>query len=81
MEVLPAVVGLFIGLLLASPCLYMAYRNNVVYNYRVKWLSDECGLPFEERHRRFNALPSYDAMMWQLFTFNWDHCWKDGVKK
>lgn len=65
---------------LLLPFLFMFYRNNVVYNYRVQWLDEDCGLEYAERHRRYDSLPSYDTMMWQLFTFNWDYCW-DGTKK
>lgn len=61
------------------PLLYMMYRNTMVYWYRVQWLSSKCGLPYEERNRRYESLPSYDKMMWQVFTFNWDYCWQDGV--
>lgn len=79
-EGLIAVVGLAVFGMMLAPCLYMMYRNNVVYNYRVQWLDEDCGQEYAERHRRYNSLPPYDDMMWQLFTFNWDYCW-DGTKK
>ena len=49
---------------------FMLYRNNVVYEYRMKANREA----FQARNfERYDRLPSYDVMFWQLTTFNWDH--------
>lgn len=80
MELLPLVCFITPILFIGFPMCYMAYRNKIVYEYRIHWLDEDCGLPFAERHRRYRSLPSYSEMMWQLFTFNWDHCWDETEK-
>lgn len=68
-------------LLALPPVLFMIYRNHVVYGYRVQFLDDyyeqvnRCD--YAERMRRYHSLPTYDSMMMQLRTFNWDYRWKE----
>jgi len=53
--------------------MFMLYRNHYVYRYRMKILDD----PSVNIGECFRKLPSYHQMMWQIFTFNWDHYWKE----
>lgn len=59
-------------------CFYMLYRNEVVFNYRMSIV--DSNLDCDEWRRRLDSIPDYGEMIWQLFTFNWDHCWNGDVK-
>lgn len=62
--------------------LFMLFRNEVVYNERMRLLfivhaqsieliengSDDWLIP----QQLYNMLPSYNEMMWQIFTFRWE---------
>ena len=56
-------------------CVYMWIRNNCVCDYRtnVLWNSSHNQ---QQCLDNLHKLPSYDAMLWQLCTFNWDKYWK-----
>jgi len=50
---------------------FMAYRNQVVYEYRIRILRLS-SFDIEKRLANYDKLPSYDTMLWQLTRFNWD---------
>lgn len=70
---------LSIGMFILLPFGFLAYRNWIVYEYRVQFLDEYYGrvnkCSRDERMRRYYSLPTYDTMMWQLWTFNWDYRW------
>jgi hypothetical protein len=84
-DFLMCLVYVFFGTLIAFlpflPFLYLLHRNNVVYKYRLQFLEDDYGEDYKERMRRYYSLPTYNKMLWQLFTFNWDYCWKNKENK
>ncbi len=51
-------------------CFYMFWRNNFVYNYRMRVLHDK-NFSVGDCLARFHRLPSYDKMMWQVWKFNY----------
>lgn len=51
--------------------LFMLYRNQVVFNYRI-WVLDHSDPDIGKRNDNHDKLPSYDQMWWQLTRFNWD---------
>ena len=69
-----------IGIAILFICCYMTIRNCAVYSYRMNIIVDE-SLPWDERERRLYAIPTYNQMVLQLFTFNWDHYWNGEVAK
>ena len=55
-------------------CFYMLYRNSaVVYKVRMKALENDDSLEsLMAANKRYDALPSYNEMMWMLFTFKYE---------
>lgn len=56
-------------------CLYMLYRNNKVFTYRM-FVLEKSDPDIGKRLRNFDKLPDYTRMICQLLTFNWDSYWK-----
>ena len=54
-------------------CFYMLYRNELVYRVGIKALDcDKHSIEsLKTANRRYNALPSYNRMLWMLFTFKY----------
>ena len=67
------ILGFLFGISTVGICFffYMCIRNNRVYSVRMKTLNDE-RFSWEERKQRYNNLPDYESMEWQLFRWNWD---------
>lgn len=52
-------------------CCLMLYRNDLVYKYRMRVLTDP-DKTTEEHLKNHDALPEYEAMMYQFTRTNWD---------
>lgn len=50
---------------------YVLIRNHYVFKYRKGVLNDS-SYSMGDRLIRLGSLPSYDRMLWQVFTWNWD---------
>lgn len=63
------VVSLLVTALVVAANGYMLYRNYVVCQYRLRVLDASS---FDgERFQPFDRLPSYQAMFWDLWRFDW----------
>lgn len=68
---MPFVFMFFSLLLITGLLLYLLFRNELVWRYHLRVLWDP-KKTIDEQLENIKKLPSYDAMMWSLFRFNWD---------
>lgn len=52
--------------------LYILFRNWYVLEYRLRAI--------DRSNCEYNRLPSYERMLFQLFTFDWSYCTKDDAE-
>ena len=64
-------VILLVWLAVMACMAFLLWRNEHVFKYRIKVLNDE-RFSLRENLDRYERLPEYQTMFWQLFTWEWD---------